>query len=40
VPAFKTPAVVFFVDSSYHTLEGTLTAWILSMFYRKFVPDK
>ena len=37
VATFKMPAVVFFVDSSYHTLEGTLTAWILSLFYRQFV---
>jgi hypothetical protein len=29
--------VVFFVDSAYHTLEGALSAWILSLFYRKFV---
>ena len=37
VATFKMPAVVFFVASSYHTLEGTLAAWILSLFYRKFV---
>jgi cell shape-determining protein MreD len=37
VATFKMPAVVVFVDSSYHTLEGTLAAWMLSLFYRKFV---
>jgi hypothetical protein len=37
VATFKMPWSVFFVDSSYHTIEGTLAAWILSLFYRKFV---
>jgi hypothetical protein len=31
------PFAVFLVDSSYHTCEGALTAWLLSLFYRRFV---
>jgi hypothetical protein len=37
VATFKMPAIVFWVDSGYHTTEGILTAIILSFFYRKFV---
>ncbi|MES1159405.1 MAG: hypothetical protein ABUM51_01490, partial [Bacteroidota bacterium] len=36
VATFKMPAIVFWVDSGYHTAEGVLTAWLLSFFYRKF----
>ncbi|HTE30371.1 MAG TPA: hypothetical protein VK666_08355 [Chryseolinea sp.] len=37
VATFKMPAVVFWVDSGYHTVEGMLTAVILSSFYGKLV---
>jgi|SRR5450432_219325 hypothetical protein len=37
VATFKMPAIVFWVDSGYHTLEGVLMALILSFFYRKYV---
>lgn len=37
VATFKMPGKVFWVDSSYHVLEGALTALILSFFYAKFV---
>lgn len=36
VATFKMPAIVFWVDSGYHTLEGVITALMLSFFYRKF----
>jgi hypothetical protein len=36
VATFKMPAVVFWVDSTYHTIEGILTALILSFFYKKY----
>ena len=29
--------VVFYVHCSYNTVDGTLTAWLVSLFYRKFV---
>jgi hypothetical protein len=31
------PALVFWVDSGYHAVEGLITAVILSAFYKKFV---
>lgn len=37
VATFKMPGKVFWVDSSYHFLEGGLTALVLSFFYAKFV---
>jgi hypothetical protein len=37
VATFKMPAIVFWVDSGYHTLEGVLMALILAYFYRKYV---
>jgi hypothetical protein len=37
VATFKMPAIVFWVDSGYHTAEGVLTALILSFFYKKYV---
>lgn len=36
VATFKMPLVVFFYDSSYHAFEGILTAFILSIFYKKY----
>ncbi len=38
VATFKMPAIVFWVDSGYHTLEGILMAVILSFFYKKYGP--
>jgi len=40
VATFKMPGIVFWYDSSYHTIEGILTALILSFFYRKFCMPK
>ena len=37
VATFKMPAIVFWVDSGYHTFEGVVTALILSFFYKKFI---
>jgi len=37
VATFKMPSIVFCYDSGYHTLEGTIAAFILSFFYKKFV---
>ena len=37
VATFKMPLIVFIIDSSYHTIEGILTAFILSKFYTYFV---
>lgn len=37
VATFKMPAIVFWYDSGYHTLEGVLTALVLSFFYKLFV---
>jgi hypothetical protein len=37
VATFKMPGIVFWYDSVYHTLEGTLTALILAFFYKKFI---
>ena len=37
VATFKMPAIVFVYDSGYHTIEGIITALLLSLFYRKFV---
>jgi len=37
VATFKMPAIVFWIDSGYHTFEGAITALILSFFYTKFV---
>ena len=37
VATFKMPFIVFVVDSGYHTLEGVVTALLLSIFYKKFV---
>jgi hypothetical protein len=36
VATFKMPAIVFWYDSTYHTLEGIITALLLALFYRKF----
>ncbi|HVU55254.1 MAG TPA: hypothetical protein VHD83_09375 [Puia sp.] len=36
VATFKMPAIVCWVDSGYHTLEGVIMALILSFFYRKY----
>ena len=36
VATFKMPAIVFWYDSGYHTLEGILAACLLAFFYRKF----
>lgn len=36
VATFKMPALVFWYDSGYHTLEGVITALLLAFFYRKF----
>jgi len=36
VATFKMPAVVFWVDSGYHTVEGIVMALILSFFYKKY----
>ena len=37
VATFRMPAVVFWVDSTYHTFEGIGTALCLSYFYKLFV---
>jgi hypothetical protein len=34
------PAIVFWYDSGYHTIEGIITALLLSFFYRKFAAGK
>jgi len=36
VATFKMPAIVFWYDTGYHTLEGILTALLLSFFYKKY----
>ncbi len=36
VATFKMPGIVFWVDTSYHTLEGVLMALILSFFYKRY----
>ena len=36
VATFKMPAVVFYFDSGYHTLEGIITTVLLSYFYKKY----
>ncbi len=36
VATFKMPFIVFVVDSGYHTLDGIVTALLLSVFYKKF----
>ena len=36
VATFKMPAIVFLADSGYHTIEGVITALILSFFYKKY----
>jgi hypothetical protein len=36
VASLKMPAIVFWVDSGYHTAEGIITALILSFFYHRF----
>jgi hypothetical protein len=36
VATFQMPMIVFLYDSSYHTLEGIVTALILAFFYRRF----
>jgi hypothetical protein len=36
VATFKMPAIVFWVDSGYHTAEGIAMALILSFFYKKY----
>ena len=40
VATFKMPAIVFWYDSGYHTLEGILAALILSFFYKRLVLKK
>jgi hypothetical protein len=35
VATFKMPMIVFWYDSSYHTLEGILAALILAFFYKR-----
>lgn len=35
VATFKMPAIVFWCDSSYHTLEGVVAALLLSVFYKR-----
>jgi len=40
VATFKMPSIVFWYDSGYHTLEGVITALLLSFFYRKFYLHK
>ena len=37
VATFKMPLIVFAVDSGYHTIEGIITALLLSLFYRRMV---
>lgn len=37
VATFKMDSIVFWYDSSYHTLEGIFTALILAFFYNRFV---
>ncbi len=37
VATFKMPAIVFWVDSGYHTFEGVVTALLLAFFYKKYV---
>lgn len=37
VATFKMPGKVFWVDSTYHVIEGALTMLILAFFYAKFV---
>lgn len=34
---FRMPWEVVAVDSSYHVVEGVITAWVLSLFYKRFV---
>ncbi len=36
VATFKMPAIVFWYDSTYHTVEGILTASLLAAFYKRF----
>jgi len=36
VATFKMPAILFWYDSGYHTIEGVITALLLSFFYKKF----
>jgi len=36
VATFKMPAIVFWYDSGYHTVEGIVTALLLAFFYKKF----
>ncbi|MDP4263515.1 MAG: hypothetical protein Q8941_13390 [Bacteroidota bacterium] len=36
VATFKMPAIVFWYDSGYHTLEGVITALLLSYFYKRY----
>jgi len=36
VATFKMPAIVFWIDSGYHTLEGIMMSLILSFFYKKY----
>jgi hypothetical protein len=40
VATFKMPAIVFWYDSGYHTVEGIIAALLLSFFYRKFAAGK
>ena len=37
VATFKMPMIVFWYDTSYHTLEGVLTALLLAFFYKRFI---
>jgi len=36
VATFKMPAIVFWYDSTYHTVEGILTTSLLATFYKRF----
>ena len=38
VATFRMPAIVFWVDSGYHTVEGIFMALILSYFYKRYYP--
>lgn len=36
VATFKMPAIVFWIDSGYHTIEGIIAALLLAFFYNRF----
>ena len=37
VATFRMPAVVFWYDSAYHTLEGIMTSLLLAFFFNRFL---